>query len=313
MIKLKKLPVRIIEFAQYVLFRIVCVAINLVPFSLAMKLGKLGGRLLYFLLPRYRSVALENLRFAFNREKTENEIRRIAIQSFENLGMFAIEFIRIPKILKCLSKYIVIENDESVFDALKRKKGVVLIVSHFGNWEWMGVAAGARVKEKGAKINAVARVLGNLFLYHYAVDKLRGATGLKTIDKRGAARKAMELLERNEIVCILVDQHERYGSVPVPYFGRDAWTSALPAVLAMKKDTAVIPVFSFRKPGKPTLVKLGEPFPVIRTGDYERDLIENTKQYIQAIEAVVGEHPGDWLWMHARWRSSRTAKAHQLV
>ena len=306
--KLRKARIRTIEFIQYVLFRIICFLLNLIPFAWAMALGKLGGRFLYYLLGNYRKVALENLRFAFHDERTKQEMKQIAVQSFENLGYFAIEFIRIPKVVKAIKKYILIQNDRSVFKALEAKKGVVLIVSHFGNWEWMGVAAGARVKEKGATINAVARVLGNPFLYRYVVRKLRGATGLKTVDKKGAVREVIRLLDQNEIICVLIDQHERYVSVPVPYFGREAWTTSLPAFMALKKGAAVVPVFSFREKNKPTVVKLGEVFPVIQTGDYERDLIANTAQYMQAIEQVVRKRPGDWLWMHARWRAFRTEK-----
>ena len=304
----KKFGTRLIQFIQYLLFRILCLLLNLLPFSWVLKLGQLGGRMLYYILGRYRRVALENLNEAFGTEKSASEIQKIAIQSFENLGYFAIEFIRIPKIVNHLKQYVVIQNEESVFRALEAKKGLILIVSHFGNWEWMAMTAGQRVHERGTKINAVARVFGNPFLYQYATQKLRGATGLQTINKKGAAREIMKYLDQNEVVCILIDQHERYGSVPVPYFGREAWTTSLPAVMAVKKDVPVIPVFSYRNLGQPTIIQLGEVFPVIRTGDYETDLIENTKQYIRSIEEVVRKRPGDWLWMHARWRASRTAK-----
>ena len=301
----KRLAARLI---QYVLFRILCFLLNLLPLSWALKLGQLGGRMLYYILGRYQRVALENLNEAFGKEKSVSEIQKIAIQSFENLGYFAMEFIRIPKIINNLEEHITIQNEESVFNALKQGKGLILIVSHFGNWEWMAVAAGKRVSERGTKINAVARVFGNPFLYQYATEKLRGATGLQTINKKGAAREIMKYLDQNEIVCILIDQHERYGSVPVPYFGREAWTTSLPAVMALKKEVPIIPVFSYRTPGKPTVIQLGEVFPVIQTGNYEADVIENTKQYIHSIEEVVRTRPGDWLWMHARWRASRTAK-----
>ena len=309
---LKKIKNRIIQLIQYILFRCLCFLLNLLPFSWVLKLGQLGGRTLYHLLGYYRRIALENLNFVFGAEKSETEIEKIAIQSFENLGYFAIEFVRIPKIVKNLEQYVVIKNKESVLKALELKKGVILIVSHFGNWEWMGVTAGAEARRRGVKINAIARVFGNPFLYHYAVDNLRGATGLKTIDKKGAAREIMKHLDDNEIVCVLIDQHERYGSVPVPYFGRTAWTTSLPAVMALKKQVPVIPVFSFRNIGKPTVVELGNPFSVIRTGDFEADLVENTKQYMKSIEEVVRKRPGDWLWMHARWRSSRTAKINRV-
>ncbi|MBI1977157.1 MAG: lysophospholipid acyltransferase family protein [Candidatus Omnitrophica bacterium] len=306
--KIKKFKTRTVELAQYFLFRLVCVFVDLLPFRLACSLGKWIGCLLYLALGRSREVALENLNQVYGNEKTDSEIKKIAIQSFENLGMFAVEFIRIPKILNQLDRYVVIRNEESVLEMLQQKRGVVLIVSHFGNWEWMGVTAGARAQEKGIKINAVARTLGNPFLYRYVVEKLRGATGLQTMNKKGAARETMKRLEQNEIVCILIDQHERNASVPVPYFGRPAWTTSLPAVLAIQQGVPIIPVFSFRQKNGPMIVDLGEPFPVIDTGDYDRDVIENTKQYMQAIEQVVRKRPGDWLWMHARWRASRTEK-----
>ena len=305
--QLNKIPTRSIQFIQYLLFRFLALFLNFLPFSWAMKMGELLGKFLCRILHNYRKIALENLSHAFP-EKSEKETKRIAQASFVNLGYFAIEFVRIPKMIKNLKKYVVIQNEAPVLKSLELKRGVILIVSHFGNWEWMGVAAGERARQEGVPINAVARKLGNPFLYRYATERLRGATGLETIDKKGAAREVIKLLDRNEIICVLVDQHERYGSVPVPYFGRTAWTTSLPAVMAVKRGTPVIPVFSYRRLNRPTVVELGKPFPIIRTGNYERDLIENTRQYIQAIEQVVQKRPEDWLWMHARWRSSRTGK-----
>ena len=190
--QLNHLKMRTEQIIQYGLFRVLCFILNLLPFSWGLKLGQLGGRSLYYILGKYRGVALENLRFAFRGEKSEAEIKKIAVQSFENLGLFAIEFIRIPKIQNHLEQYIIFKNLESVFNALKQKKGVILIVSHFGNWEWMAAAAGERFRQRGAQINAVARVFGNPFLYRYVTAKLRGVTGLVTIDKRGAARDTIK-------------------------------------------------------------------------------------------------------------------------
>lgn len=299
--KLKKLRIRALEWIEYCVLRTSSFFIRLLPFSLAMEIGKWGGRMLYYFLPRYQKAAIENLHRAFGSEKSEAEIKQIALEAFENLGLFAIEFLWIPKIVKRLDRYISIRNQESVLKALQTGKGVILIVSHFGNWEWMGIAAGAKAKERGVSIYALARPLGNPFLYRY-IKGLRGITGLNTVDKKGGAREAVKLLEENQIVCILIDQHERYGSVGVPYFGREAKTTALPATLALKKGVSVIPVFCYRERNKPSLVRLGEPFPLIQTGSYERDLVENTTQYVHAIETEVKRRPGDWLWMHRRWR-----------
>jgi KDO2-lipid IV(A) lauroyltransferase len=307
--KAGKVKNRTIEYSQYLAFRLLCFLINLVPLYCMLKIGRFGGRRLYHWLPKFRKVALENLKFAFP-EKSEEEIKKIAVQSFENLGLFAVEFIRIPKIKNRFPQYVAAEGDECVYESLKRdQKGVIMIVSHFGNWEWSSVRAGERVRDAGHKISAVARNFGNPFLYQYVIEKMRGVSGMKTVNKKGGAREVMKILERNEIVCVLIDQHERHGSVPVPYFGREAWTTALPAMMALKKDATIVPVFIFRgEDGKPSLMQIRKPFPLIKTGNYEDDLVANTAQYIKAIEDVVRERPGDWLWMHARWRSHRTEK-----
>ena len=304
-----KVKNRTIEYGQYLAFRLICFLINLVPLYYMLKVGRFGGRRLFHLLPKYRKVALENLKFAFP-EKSEEEIRSIAIQSFENIGLFAVEFIRIPKIADRFPQYVTAQGDECVYESLKRDgKGVIMIVSHFGNWEWMSVRAAERVRDAGSKISAVARDFGNPFLYRYVIEKMRGVSGMKTVNKKGGAREVMNILERNEIVCVLIDQHERHGSVPVPYFGREAWTTALPAMMALKKHATIVPVFAFRgEDGKPTSMEIRKPFPLIETGNYEEDLVANTAQYIKAIEEVVRTRPGEWLWMHARWRSHRLEK-----
>lgn len=288
---------RFIQYLEYLLLRLMSALIRLLPFSVAKAGARFVGRLLYVLLGRYRKIALENLRAAFGNEKSESEIKKIALQSFENLAVFGLEFIWIPKLAKRLDRYLLVKGPENVWKALKAEKGVVLIVSHLGNWEWMAVAAGV----EAFPIHAVARPLRNPFVYNY-VKKLRGFTGLKSVDKEGAVRDAVKLIARNQVLCVLIDQHERQGSVRVPFFGRDASTPTLPAVLALKRGAVVMPISFYRERRLPSRMIFYDPFPVIETGDYKRDVFENTKQYVQFIEREIRKQPGHWLWMHRRWR-----------
>jgi Kdo2-lipid IVA lauroyltransferase/acyltransferase len=288
---------RAFQYGEYLFLRSMCALIRLVPFQFGMSCSRGVGRILFWALSGRRQIALDNLRAAFSDEKSEQEIQTIARKSFENLGAFAFEFVWIPKMAKNVRHYVESAGLEAVNQALSQKKGVVLLVPHLGNWEWMAVVTAF----DGFPMHAVARPLKNPFVYRY-IKRMRGLTGLEVVNKKGAARDSLRLLKRNQVVAILIDQHERQGAVRVPFFGRDAFTTTLPAILAIKRGAAVVPCFFYRSRDLPCRMVYCEALPVIETGDYEQDLRENTKQYVAAIEREIRKQPSDWLWMHRRWR-----------
>ena len=70
--------------------------VNLIPFSIALSLSRPIGFFLFVILARQRSVCLDNLRKVYGSEKSEREIRLIAIGSFAYLVEFAVEWLRLP-------------------------------------------------------------------------------------------------------------------------------------------------------------------------------------------------------------------------
>lgn len=288
---------------EYLFYRTLAFFINRLSIRATMRLAERLGSIFFILLKSRREIALSNLRAAFGNEKSEAEIRKIAEGSMQNLVKVAIEFIRIPEVAKDVPKYIDLQHADRVWDALAQKKGLIVTVSHFGNWELMGVSAAAR----GFPIYAIARPVKNPFVYAY-VKRLRGMTGLRSIDKAGAARVTIQQLKQNQMIAILIDQHERQGGVWVDFFGRKACTTSLVARLALKYDVPVIPTFFYREEALRSILHFGEPFPLIRTGNYEADVIANTQQYVRQIEDIIRKRPEDWLWMHRRWRQPPVAE-----
>ena len=150
-------------------------------------------------------------------------------------------------------------------------------------------------------MHAIGKSYKNPFMNNF-VRRLRGSTGLKTINQEGGVKKSIELLKQNQIIAMLIDEHAKKGAVWVNLFGRKAATSGLPATLALKYKTPVIPTFFYRKMGK-ALLTFDEPFPLLKTGDFHFDVIANTQQYMLRLEKELIKRPEDWtLWMHNRWR-----------
>ncbi len=291
---------RLIFYMEYLLFRGIALYINRLSDFETMRLAEKIGSLLFRLLKGRREIALSNLRAAFGREKREEEIQKIAEASMQNLVKVALEVVRVPRIAKNPTLAIDLQKRENVWNALGKKKGLIVVVSHFANWELMGVSAA----DAGFPIHAIGRPVKNPFVYHY-IKHLRGITGLKTVDKAGAARATIKLLKQNQMVAILIDQHERQGGVWVDFFGRKASTTSLVATLALRYDVPVIPTYFYRKEPERSVLYFGEAFPLIRTGNYEADIVANTQQYVSHIEGEIRKCPGDWLWMHRRWREMK--------
>ena len=119
---------------------------------------------------------------------------------------------------------------------------MILLVSHYGNWELLALS-GIRFARP---LYAVARPIKNQFVYEY-IKQLRLMEGVRSVDKGGAVRSVIKLIKAKKVVPILNDQHERQGAVWVDFFGRPAATSTFVAMLALRYDVPVVPIVIRRK------------------------------------------------------------------
>lgn len=254
-------------------------------------------------------MALENLRRAFGPEETESEIQKIARGSFAHLAEFGIEWFHMPRLTQNPERYLIrVDQGDQVQAALRQGRGAIVLVCHTGNWEIMALMGGLLVAEPvGASVYAVARPLKNPYLYRYAM-RLRGLTGLGSIDKAGGVRETLDCLRANGIVCILVDQRVSEGSVETNFFGRPALTTSLPAIAALRLRTPVFFNFLHRTQDLRYVMEVEGPVPIERTGHVKRDVRVNTQRFTDRIEVEIRKDPSRWLWMHNRWRPQQGLK-----
>lgn len=289
-------PAKFASYLSYLFFRTLTFVVNGMNAFVSARLAEGIGSLLY-LRKRRREFCTRNLHQAFPK-KSEKEIQRIGRGSMQNMVKVIFEFIRLPIISKKPSAYIEIQGEKNVWEALKQGKGVILVASHFGNWELAGIAAAA----KGIPLHAIGKPHKNIFVDQY-IKRLRGLTGLKTIDKQGAVQKCVRLLKQNQVVAMLIDEHAKNGAVWPDFFGHKAATSSLPAVLALKYGCPVIPTFFYRGKNEKSTLIFEPAFPLKQTHDTKDDILANTQNYMSHLQYEIMKRPEDWtLWMHNRWR-----------
>jgi len=278
-------------------------ALKNLPEAVALWIGRWLGKAMYYLDMEHRKVAFQNLTLAFGQEKSKEELRNIAKKSFENLGMMAMEFFRIPNLdTQTFQKKVKVEGLERALKVLDENRGALLLLGHFGNWELMALMT----KVIGRPIVVIAKpIKRNPWLYQWIL-KSRERMGLIVIPPRNATQKVLQALSENQIVGVLFDQRgKRSQGVWADFFGRKVPTTPGLAVMSLRSKAPVIPVFMVReKQGRHHLF-IKEPLKLIHTGDFRKDVEANTQLFNHIIESIVRQYPEQWLWIHRRWERKR--------
>jgi KDO2-lipid IV(A) lauroyltransferase len=101
------------------------------------------------------------------------------------------------------------------------------------------------------------------------------------------------------MVGILLDQNAtRAEGIFAPFFGTPASTSRSLAVIALRTEAPVVPIFIRRLERGRHLIEVGPVLPPT-----ERDVVAFTASFNEAIEAAIRRAPEQWFWMHKRWKT----------
>ena len=289
------------RFFLYLLLNLLHIIVLILPYKVAVYLGGFFGGLAYAVLPKYRNVTLQNLRQAFAGEKDEGEIRRIAKDVFRSLGRTGAECLSLRKFNREGVRRLMPEKEfQPVKDALAGGKGVIIIGSHFGNWEMSSIC--------GAAFGLDATVIGRRIYYppyNKFLVSIRERNRVKTLyrDDKNILRKSLSVLKANNVLGIVPDQDvDSVDGVFVDFFGRQAYTPAGPVAMAMLSGAPMLPTFTVRRNGELHLLA-DKPIYVKESGDRKRDIAKYTQEWSRVVEKYIRMYPSHWVWMHKRWKT----------
>jgi Kdo2-lipid IVA lauroyltransferase/acyltransferase len=279
-----------ITFIQYLIARFVLWSVAQFPFGFAVFCAKL----LDLVLPRLRRTARRNLEMAYP-EKTAAEREAIIDEVFRSIARLIYVFARFPRMDRTnISDWIRYEGLENYLDAKKSGSGILVATAHFGNWE-LSAFAHALMTEP---MHVMIRPLDNP-----AIDRLvehrRQLSGNRLISKRDAARAVLRALQQNQAVGILIDQNTSLEEGAfVNFFGVPACANTGFAKIASRTGAAVIPGFAVWSEKERRYILRFRPA-VPMTGD----TAEDTQRIHSKLEEAIREYPGQWLWIHRRWKT----------
>jgi KDO2-lipid IV(A) lauroyltransferase len=279
---------------EYLLAQAVTQSLAIVPRSAAEKLARLYTRLLDLAIPRLRRSAMRNLALAFP-ERSANEHAAIVDEVFRNIARVLVALAKFPQLTKTnIHDWIRYEGYEHFERALELGKGVLFATAHLGNWELSAFSHALMSRP----MHIVVRPLDNPRI-DALVSRRRAASGNHLIGKKDFARSILQALKANEAVGILVDQNAGLSDgVFIDFFGVRACAGAGFAKIAAHSGATVIPGFAlWSEQEQKYILRFYPPLPV--SGDAEQD----TQALHSQLESVIREYPGQWLWLHRRWKT----------
>jgi Kdo2-lipid IVA lauroyltransferase/acyltransferase len=273
--------------------------LRLFPRRAALPMMRGLGWAAFYLMISARHRTFRHLTMAFGQEKPPSEIHRIAKQVFLNLGAFTADTILMPRLMGEEIHNLVTAEGLEHLDLLSRNnEAAILMTAHFGNWELLA----AWVAKRGYKIKVIAAPQTNPWINRLIADMRKGA-GYQSIERGNQTREVLRALAGGYSIGVLIDADTKVDGVFVKFFNQWAYTPAGPVRLALKYGLKIIPAFMHRRNDDTYHIEVKDPLPLVVTGDKKRDVIVNTQICSDAYEAIIREHPEQWLWMMRRWKT----------
>ena len=276
------------------------------PRPLARAMGAGIARVLFAVTPRLHRIAKFNLQMAFP-EWTDAQREATLRGMVRSLGWMAAEFARMPGYTReNIEEIIVLDGNEHFLEGQRRGKGVLFLTAHMGAWELSSYAHALY----GYPLHYMARPLDNARL-DALVNRYREVSGNKPIFKNESARAMLKILRQAGTVGILADQNTlpEEGAF-VDFFATPACTTTGIARVALHTGAAVVPGYAvWDESLNKYRLRFEPPLELIRTGDAERDILENTQRFAKVTEEIIRKYPAQWVWVHARWKTRPEGEA----
>ena len=258
-----------------------------------------GAVMQYVLGPTagYRKRALDNLNLIWP-DKTTREKQNIAARCLNNVGRTFIENYSSKDFpARMAANELIGPGVRQLRDAAASGRPVILVTGHFGNYE----AVRATLVAQNLNVGGLYRNMANPYFNAHYVRTMEAFGGpVFPQGRRGTAGFVRHLKDGGQLV-LLFDQHVMEAPI-LDFMCKPAQTALSAAELALRYDALLIPFYGIRKSDGLTFET------IIEAPIAPSDPIQMTQALNNSLAQQVRNDPGQWFWVHRRWRISKPAK-----
>lgn len=255
---------------------------------------------LFYIVRYRRKLVFQNMKNSFP-EKNTNELRKMEKAFYRHFCNYIVETIKLMHISdKEMRRRMVFENTEVVEECFRRNQSIIILLGHYGNWEW--VPSVTLWTDMGqATFAQIYRPLKNRWFDRFFL-KLRSRFGSVSIPKADTLREILKMRNSGKpsITGFMADQTPSPANIHhwVKFLNQE--TAALTGFEKIARKTGFSVLFFDVE-----VIKKGYYKTTIRVIESDPKSVPEytiTDRYMNLMEKCILRKPEYWLWTHKRWK-----------
>ena len=284
-----------IYFIQAILIYLLFIIIKIIGLKLS---RKFFSNIFYVIGPLIKSEQVINYNLEkFLGHQNDDIKKKIKFQMWANYGKTFVEYLYLKK-FKNEDSHIKIKGEEILNSIKKNNKPVIFISGHFANFELMS----QELTKKKINLATIYRPLNNFFLNPF-MEYLRKKYICKNQIKKGlgGVKDSIACIKKKISIALMIDQRVSEGK-KLPFFDHEAFTTTMPAQIALKFNLDIVPIYIARKNNDSFEMEVYKPIKISRSDNTEINKLNISLKLNKILEEMISKDPGQWIWTHNRWK-----------
>ena len=288
-----------------ILYKIVYIPayiLALLPFGILFIISDFFFFILFYLIRYRRKLVKMNLKNAFP-DKNAAEIKRIEKSFYKHFCDYFFETIKLLNISDSeIKNHITFTNTEFLQSILDSKKQpVVLMLGHYGNWEWIPSLALNIYLDENIVFGQIYRPLNNKIFDRFFLH-LRKRFRTVNLTKHNVFRDIVNIRKENKnwILGFMSDQKPSGNQIPHRMQFLNQETSVLTGTERIARHTGAAVFYLDITHTKRGYYEVD--IQIIFVNAAETSDFEITEKYIHCLQQTIIKNPACYLWTHNRWK-----------